>query len=77
MSYSKKDVFFYGDYDDRNMRPQKSRDLGGLGHFLVDFRWFIQKTRYRKKLYHDLKFLYDFSKSFILGDEKITYAKVR
>ena len=77
MSYGKKDVFFDGDYDARNMRTEKSRDLGGLGHFLVDFRWFIQKTRYRKKLYHDLKFLYDFSKSFILGDEKITYAKVR
>ena len=37
MSYGKKDVFFDGDYDARNMRPQKSRDLGGLGHFLVDF----------------------------------------
>ena len=37
MSYGEKDVFFGGDYDARNMRPQKSRDLGGLGHFLVDF----------------------------------------
>ena len=77
MSYGKKDVFFYGDYDARNMRPQNSRDLGGLGHFLVDFRWFIQKTPYRKKVYHGLKFLYDFSKSLILGDENKTYAKVR
>ena len=24
-----KNVFFYGDYDARNMRPEKSRDLGG------------------------------------------------
>ena len=40
MSYGKKDVFFYGDYDARNMRLQKSRDLGGLGHFLVDFSAF-------------------------------------
>ena len=77
MSYGKKDVFFDGDYDARNMRPQKSRDLGDLGHFLVNFRWFIQKTPYRKKVYHGLKFLYDFSKSLILGDEEKTYAKVR
>ena len=77
MSYGKKDVFFYGDYDDRNMRLEKSRDLGDLGHFLVNFRWFIQKSPYRKKVYHDLKFLYDFSKSLILGDENKTYAKVR
>ena len=72
-----KRCIFYGDYDDRNMRLEKSRDLGYLGHFLVNFRWFIQKTPYRKKLYQDLKFLYDFSKSLILGDEKKTYAKVR
>ena len=50
MSYGKKDVFFYGDYDDRNMRLEKSRDLGDLGHFLVNFRWFIQKTPYKKGL---------------------------
>ena len=44
MSYGKKDVFSYGDYDARNMRPQKSRDLGGLGHFCSNFDgWAIKQ----------------------------------
>ena len=33
-----KRCIFYEDYDDRNMRLEKSRDLGDLGHFLVNFR---------------------------------------
>ena len=44
MSYGKKDVFFYGDYDARNMRPEKSRDLGGLQHFLTNFWKHIEKN---------------------------------
>ena len=29
-----KKMCFYGDYDARNVRPEKSRDLGDLQHFL-------------------------------------------
>ena len=38
MSYGKKDVFFNGDYDARNMRPRNSRD----GCRKVDFVRFFQ-----------------------------------
>ena len=49
MSYGKKDVLFGGDYDARNMRPQKSRDQGGFGHFLVDFWVFDGLSSYKKE----------------------------
>ena len=34
---AKKMCFFYGEYDARNIGPEKSRDLGSLGHFSINF----------------------------------------
>ena len=38
----------YGDYDAKNMRPEKSRDLGVLGHFLVNFWVLFEQSSYKK-----------------------------
>ena len=39
MSYGKKDVFFDGDYDAWNMRPQKSRDRCRRVDFVRFYRY--------------------------------------
>ena len=50
MSYGKKDVFLNGDYDARNMKPQKSRDGCRRVDFVRFFRYISENWHFSDML---------------------------